>query len=331
MIIETQGLTKRYGKLTALDNCTIAVQPGEVFGLLGPNGAGKTTLLRLLLGYLYPTSGRAWVAGLDCQRQSVAVRRQVAYLPAEASLFPQMTGREILRFFAQVRPEGDFEAAQQLARRLELDLTRRVGYLSTGMKQKLALAATLSANVPLYILDEPTANLDPNVRATVLHLIAEARAAGKTVLFSSHVLSEVEEICDRVVILRSGQVVHTQALAPLRQGHRIIACLTGPLPPIPPLLAEHVTLAAHEDSQAILETPGELAPLLSWLATLPLADLRIEPLGLQSIYRRFHAGEGAGLPNEAAPSPVPAGPAAQAMSPGSMRSENDRNLLAEQK
>lgn len=289
MIVETIGLTKRYGRITALNACTLAVKPGEVFGLLGPNGAGKTTLLRLLLGYLRPTAGLARVAGLDCQRQSLAVRRQVAYLPAEATLFPQMTGREILRFFAQVRPEGDFRTACELAERLELDLSRRVGYLSTGMKQKLALAATLAAKVPLYILDEPTANLDPNVRATVLHLIAEARAAGKTVLFSSHVLSEVEEICDRVVILRAGEVVHTQALAPLRQGHRIIACLTAPLPPIPPALAQQVSLAALKDSQAVLETPGELAPLLSWLATLPLADLRIEPLGLHTIYRRYHA------------------------------------------
>lgn len=289
MIVETIGLTKRYGKLTALNACTLSVRPGEVFGLLGPNGAGKTTLLRLLLGYLRPTAGVARIAGLDCQRQSLAVRRQVAYLPAEATLFPQMTGRAVLQFFAQVRPEGDLRAACALAERLELDLTRRVGYLSTGMKQKLALAATLAARVPLYILDEPTANLDPNVRATVLQLIEEARAAGKTVLFSSHVLSEVEEICDRVVILRAGEVVHTQELAPLRQGHRILACLTGPLPPIPPALAAQVSLAAQEDSQAILETPGELAPLLSWLATLPLADLRIEPLGLQAIYRRFHA------------------------------------------
>jgi ABC-2 type transport system ATP-binding protein len=289
LIVETIGLTKIYGKLAALNACTLAVQPGEVFGLLGPNGAGKTTLLRLLLGFLHPTAGSAKIAGLDCQRQSLAVRRHVAYLPAEATLFPQMRGYEVLEFFAQVRPEGDFRRACALAERLELDLTRRVGYLSTGMKQKLALAATLAARVPLYILDEPTANLDPNVRATVLHLIAEARAAGKTVLFSSHVLSEVEEICDRVAILRAGEVVHTQALAPLRRGHRIIASLTGPLPPIPAALAPQVSLASQADAQVILETPGELAPLLSWLATLPLADLRIEPLGLQATYRRFHA------------------------------------------
>jgi ABC-2 type transport system ATP-binding protein len=289
LMVETIGLTKRYGNLTALNACTLSVQAGEVFGLLGPNGAGKTTLVRLLLGYLRPTAGVARIAGLDCQRQSLAVRRNVAYLPAEATLFPQMTGREILQFFAQVRAEGDFRGACALAERLELDLGRRVGYLSTGMKQKLALAATLAARVPLYILDEPTANLDPNVRATVLRLIAEARSAGKTVLFSSHVLSEVEEICDRVVILRAGEVVHTQALAPLRQGHRIIASLTAPLPPIPPALAQQVSLAAQKDSQAVLETPGELAPLLSWLATLPLSDLRIEPLGLEAIYRRYHA------------------------------------------
>jgi ABC-2 type transport system ATP-binding protein len=202
--VETCELTKRYGQLAALRDCTLAVERGEVFGLLGPNGAGKTTLLRLLLGYLRPTAGSARIGGLDCERQSVAVRRQVAYLPAEASIFPHLRGRDALAFFAEIRPGGDLRRALVLAERLELDLSRRVSYMSTGMKQKLALAATLAADTPLLILDEPTANLDPTVRRAVLALVAEARTAGKTVMFSSHVLSEVEEVCDRVVILRAG-------------------------------------------------------------------------------------------------------------------------------
>jgi ABC-2 type transport system ATP-binding protein len=289
LIVETSSLTKRYSAVTALAECSLTVERSEIFGLLGPNGAGKTTLLRLLLGYLRPTAGWAKVAGLDCERQSLAVRRQVAYLPAEAAMFPHMRGHDALSFFAEIRPGGSLPRSLAIAERLELDLTRRVSFMSTGMKQKLALAAMLAAATPIYILDEPTSNLDPTVRATVLSLVAEARAAGKTVIFSSHVLSEVEQVCDRVVILRSGQLVHTQLMREVREQHRIVARLTGPLPPVPEPLSDRLSVVSHNGQEAVLEAPGELAPLLSWLATLPLSDMRIEPLGLRTIYNRFHA------------------------------------------
>ena len=202
MFIQTNGLTKRYGDLAALDACSLGVVRGEVFGLLGPNGAGKTTLLRLLLGYLKPTSGQAAIDGLDCYRQSVRVRRIVSYLPGEARLFRSMRGRQVLAFFAEIRPGGDLQRSEELAERLELELSRRVAYMSTGMRQKLALAATLAADTPLMILDEPTSNLDPTVRGIVLSLVSEARQRGRTIVFSSHVLSEVEAVCDRVAFLR---------------------------------------------------------------------------------------------------------------------------------
>jgi len=287
LIVETKSLTKRYGAVAALADCSLGVERGEVFGLLGPNGAGKTTLLRLLVGYLRPTAGSARIAGLDCERQSLAVRRQVAYLPAEPAIFPHMRGRDALRFFADIRG-GRPARSLALAERLELDVSRRVAFMSTGMKHKLALAATLAADTPIYILDEPTSSLDPTVRATVLDLVAEARAAGKTIVFSSHVLSEVEQVCDRVVILRAGQPVHTQPMAELRQQHRIVATLTQPLPSIPDSMRDLVIVASCSTTEAVLETSGELAPLLHWLATLPLAEIRIEPLGLKTIYDRFH-------------------------------------------
>jgi len=288
LIVLTQSLSKAYGPVVALTDCTLEVRRGEVFGLLGPNGAGKTTLLRLLLGYLRPTSGSAAVSGLDCERQSVAVRRKVAYLPAEAAIFPHMRADQALQFFAEIRPGGDVARARTLAERLELDLSRRVSFMSTGMKQKLALAATLAADVPIYILDEPTANLDPTVRSVVLALVAEAKRNGKTIVFSSHVLSEVEEACDRVGILRAGQLVHTQVVAELRQQHRIVAALSGPFPPVPDEWSGKLSVAFADAGNVVMETSGELAPLLKWLASLPLADVRIEPVGLRAIYRRFH-------------------------------------------
>ncbi len=232
--IATDALTKRYGDVAALRHCTVTVQRGEVFGLLGPNGAGKTTLLRLLLGFLHPTSGWARIDGLDCYRQSLAVRQRVAYLPGEARLFRQMRGRDALRFFADIRRRGNYRTSLQLAKRLELDTSRRVSFMSTGMRQKLALAVTLAAETPLLILDEPTSNLDPTVRGIVLDLVREARARGQTVMFSSHVLSEVEQACDRVVILRSGELVHTQVMSELRRRHRIRARCAVRCPHRPP-------------------------------------------------------------------------------------------------
>jgi ABC-2 type transport system ATP-binding protein len=291
-MVETQKLTKCYGPVAALDRCTLEVARGEVFGLLGPNGAGKTTLIRTLLGYLRPTSGKAFIGGYDCSSQSVAVRRITGYLPGDARLFPNMRGHDVLQFFAEVRPGGDLARSRQLAERLELDLARRVAYMSTGMRQKLALAATLAARTDLVILDEPTANLDPNVRAEVIALVLEAKQAGRTVVFSSHVMSEVEEACDRVVILRRGQLVHTQEMVALKQQHRISAQLVGAWQEPPANLAEELSISHDDRGNVTLETATALGPLLGWLSTLPLADVRIEPLGLRAVYNRFH-GSGA--------------------------------------
>lgn len=288
-LVTTDKLTKTYGPVTALDACSLSVRAGEVFGLLGPNGAGKTTLIRLLLGYLKPTSGSAQIAGKDCEHHSVQVRRLVSYLPAEAALFPHMRAADVLRFFYEIRPGGAWSRYLDCAARLELtELRRKVSYMSTGMKQKLALACALAADTPLYVLDEPTANLDPNVRSTVLAMVAELREAGRTLIFSSHVLPEVEEVAGRVVILRAGQVVHTQVMSELRSQHRIHATLSGDPPEVPPQLGSQLTMTRCEHGHVTWETPGELAPLLGWLATLPLKDIRIEPVGLRAVYDRFH-------------------------------------------
>ena len=287
--IATDGLTKRYGEFAALQDCTLAVQPGEVCGLLGPNGAGKTTLLRLLLGFLKPTSGTATIGGLDCRRDSTAVHERVAYLPGDVRLFRGLRGREVLRFFAEVRPGGNVARSEQVCERLGLDPSGPVASMSTGMRQKLALAAVLSMDTPLVILDESTSNLDPTVRGTVSTLVREAQAAGRTVLFSSHVLSEVEQTCDRVLLLRGGKIVHEQRLSELRRRHRIHADLLSELPPIPTDIAESLTITSREKRSISWETTGELAPLLGWIATLPLAEIRIEPIGLQSVYEKFHS------------------------------------------
>lgn len=290
-MVVVRGLTKHYRGVAALDDCTLEVRRGEVFGLLGPNGSGKTTLLRLLMGFLRPTRGSAQVGSFDCYRQSTKVHAGTSYLPGDARLFPRMRGRAVLQFFSRVRPDGDLARALDVAKRLRIDLSRPVAMCSTGMRQKLALAASLAAKTALVILDEPTSNLDPTVRGEVLALVREARSEGRTVIFSSHVLSEVEHVCDRVAVLRSGRLAHIQVLAELRRQHRIRARLTGDLPPPPAGLDDELEIHANGDGHVTIQTPGELAPLLSWLAGLPLAEVRIEPLGLQAVYDRFHAAD----------------------------------------
>ncbi len=291
VLVETQFLAKRYGNVTALNDCCLQIERGEVYGLLGPNGSGKTTLIRLLMGFLRPTSGSAQIDGLDCYRDSVAVHARVGYLPGDARLFPQMRGREVLKFFCDIRPGASFRRALELADRLQLELSRKVSMLSTGMRQKLALSAVLAAETPLVILDEPTANLDPNVRSEVLALVREARDAGRTVIFSSHVMDEAEQACDRVGIMRRGELVHVQRVADIRRQHRIRARLTGPLPSAPAALADQLTISAS-NGEVTIYTPGELSPLLGWLATLPLAEVNVEPLGLRAVYDTYHPLDG---------------------------------------
>ena len=294
MLVRTDSLTKRYGGFTALDGCTLGVPAGETFGLLGPNGAGKTTLLRLLLGYVRPTAGSASVAGCDAVADPLGVRRQTAYLPGEARLFRRMTGHGVLDFFAALRPDCRRGAAVAVADRLGLDCGRQVARMSTGMRQKLALAVVLATDAPLVILDEPTANLDPTARAEVLDLVREAKRAGRTVMFSSHVLSEVEDVCDRVVILRGGRLVHDERLDRIRRGHRITARLAAPFAGVPAALADRVRATATAAGRVVLEADDSLAGLLGWLATLPVEEMQVEPVGLAAVYDRFHRPAAAG-------------------------------------
>ena len=285
--VETKSLTKRFGSVTALDHCSLHVDRGEVFGLLGPNGAGKSTLIRLLLGFLNPSSGSASIDGLDCNSRRVQVHQKVSYLPGDARLFRMMRGRQVLKFFCDMRSDSDYQTALNLADRLELDISRLVAFMSTGMRQKLALSVCLASSAPLLILDEPTANLDPTVRGEVIKLVDEARQSGRTVIFSSHVLSEIEDVCDRVGILRAGELVHVQCLTELMQKHRIKARLASDLPEIPEHLKSLLTIR-KEEGRVQIETPGELSAVLHWLANANLQDIYVQPIGLRSVYDQYH-------------------------------------------
>ncbi|MGB2499635.1 MAG: ABC transporter ATP-binding protein [Mariniblastus sp.] len=287
ILVQAKSLTKKFGDFTALDRCSLEIQKGEVFGLLGPNGAGKSTFLRLLLGFLKPTAGTAEIGGLDCLHQRVEVHKMVSYLPGDARLFRMMRARKMLEIFCGFREDASFEKAVEISDRLELDLSRWVGLMSTGMRQKLALAITLCSKTPLVILDEPTANLDPTVRGRVMELVNEAKAAGRTIIFSSHVLPEIEDTCDRVGILRAGELVHLESISCLKKQHRILANLNGDLPELPEGLRESIVIKQDGGSVQI-ETPGELSAVLRWLSDAPISDVYIQPVGLRAVYDRFH-------------------------------------------
>jgi ABC-2 type transport system ATP-binding protein len=242
------------------------------------------------MGFLRPTSGWARVDGLDCFAESVRVRQSVSYLPGDARLFARMRGRDVLRFFTDMRgTEPDLSLS--IARQLDLDVHRRVAFMSTGMRQKLALTVALSSKTSLVILDEPTANLDPNVRREVMRLIADARRDGRTVILCSHILSEIEEICDRVVILRRGEVVHTQTMSQLRNQHQVRGVLMDGVPTIPEVLRDRVELGQLDEHRVVVKTTGDLAPIMPWLSSLALTQVSIEPVGLRSVYERYHSTE----------------------------------------
>ena len=214
--IETEALTKFYGRQRGVENLTLGVGPGEVFGFPGPNGAGKTTTIRLLMDLIRPTSGSIRVLGYDLRRNPVPARRRIGYLPGDLELYRDMSGKELLAFFASLRPGADLAYAEELAGRLDLDLSRHVHDLSKGNRQKLGVAQALMHRPELLILDEPSSGLDPLVQREFHALIREVADAGGTVFFSSHVLDEVERVADRVGIILEGHLAVVDTVPALK-------------------------------------------------------------------------------------------------------------------
>jgi ABC-2 type transport system ATP-binding protein len=215
--VETTGLTKYYGRARGVLDLSLRVERGEIFGFLGPNGAGKTTTIRSLLGYLRPTRGTGRVLGLDVVADSVAIHRRVGYLPSELALYPDLTARDVITLSASLRGDVSEDRIADLARRLDVDLGRPMRAYSHGNRQKIGLVLALMHRPDLLILDEPTNGLDPLVQQTLYDLLHEHRATGGTVFFSSHVLPEVERLCDRVAIVREGRLVAVETVAGLKE------------------------------------------------------------------------------------------------------------------
>ncbi len=216
-VIRTEGLTKHYGDVRALEDLHLSVQRGEVFGFLGSNGAGKSTTIRTLMGFLKPTSGRASMLGLDIREGTLEIRRHVGYVPGDLAMYPKMTGLELIIYFANLRGGVDMNYVHQLADRLNSDLSRRIGEYSGGNRQKVGLIQAFMHRPRLLVLDEPNSGLDPLVQQEFHRMIDEVRAEGRTVFLSSHTLSEVERVADRVGIIRHGQLIVVERVDALKR------------------------------------------------------------------------------------------------------------------
>ncbi len=215
-LLETVNLTKRFGKFTALDQVNLKVEKGEIFGFIGPNGAGKSTTIRVLLGVLKATNGEARIFGKDVWKVAVDIHRHLAYVPGDVHLWPNLTGGEVIDLLIKLKGANDRNKREQLIEMFHLDPSKKCGTYSKGNRQKVALIAAFSSDADLYILDEPTSGLDPLMENIFQECVLEAKKEGKSVLLSSHILSEVEKLCDRVGIIRQGKIIETGTLRELR-------------------------------------------------------------------------------------------------------------------
>ena len=290
--IQTLGLTKSYGKVQALRGVDLEVRRGEVFGFLGPNGSGKTTTIRCLLDLIRPDGGTLRVLGRDPRRESVAVRAQIGYLPGELHIDESFSVEAALRFFNRLRGNRvDWTYALELADRLSLDLHLRIKHLSKGNKQKVGILQALMSRPALLMLDEPTASLDPLMQQLVLRAIREAQANGATVFFSSHVLSEVEEIADRVGIIRRGVVVEIadpQALID-RALRRVRVRFKQSIDLSELTRLPGVTLNDQSDGGSVLlDVAGDMDQLIKTLAAYPVIEMDTERPSLEEIFLAYY-------------------------------------------
>lgn len=289
--IITTDLSKQYGKQFALKDLNLEVQRGEVLGYLGPNGAGKTTTIRLLLGLIAPTSGGATIFGLDAQHAAPDVHRHLAYVPGEANLWPGLTGQETLALLGRVHGRIDPAYRDELIQRFDFDPSKKVRSLSKGNRQKLNLIAGLMTRAELLLLDEPTVGLDPLMEQRFRDCIAESKRGGQTVFLSSHILSEVEALCDRVAILRQGELLEIGTLAQMRHlsAVSVTATFDGPVPDVSRITG--VSGVEIRDHRLRCHVSGSMQPILTVLTQAGVQELLSSEPSLEELFLSHYGGE----------------------------------------
>ncbi len=291
--ISVSGLVKSFGRTRALDGLNLSVHTGEVHGFLGPNGAGKTTTIRILLGLLRPDAGDVLLLGSDPWHDAATLHRRLAYVPGDVSLWPNLTGGEIIDLLGKLRGGIDPQRRGALVERFELDPRKRSRAYSKGNRQKVVLIAALASDAELLILDEPTSGLDPLMEATFRECIAEEKARGRTVLLSSHILSEVEALCNRVSIVRNGRTVESGTLAELRHLTRTqVSAEVATVPPALTTLEGIYHLAIQGNSVRFSVGANALEHALSLLTNAGLHSLTCQPPTLEELFlRHYETGE----------------------------------------
>jgi ABC-2 type transport system ATP-binding protein len=290
-IISVDGLTKTYGKTTALDHLTITVNKGEVLGYLGPNGAGKTTTIRLLLGLAKATEGTATILGKDANTHAAELHKDIAYVPGETSYWPNMTGAETLRFLANIHGSTDSDYQKELVEKFDFNPNKKVRSYSKGNKQKIALIAALSTKAKLLIFDEPTSGLDPVMAKVFRDEVLKAKRNGQTIFLSSHMLEEVEELCDRVAVLRSGKLVELGTLDTLRHLSAVTVEATFPSTPPDVSKIKNVTNIETHDNYLRCNVNGSIDELLATVSkSKPLSFLSRKP-SLEELFLALYDGE----------------------------------------
>lgn len=265
-VVEISGLTKKYGDFAALDSLTLDIKKGEVLGYLGPNGAGKTTTIRLLLGMIHPSSGSATIFGLDSQKDKIEIHRRTAYVPGEAAFWPALTGAETLHLLGKIHGEIDADYQTTLIERFQFNPSKKVRTYSKGNRQKINLIAAFSTRSDLLIMDEPTGGLDPIMEQAFRECVDEAKKRGQTIFLSSHILSELEALCDRLAILRAGRLVELGTLGEMRHLSALTVEATFGSKPPDVSKIKGVSNVHVVGNQLICQIQGPIDELLSLVA-----------------------------------------------------------------
>ncbi len=288
-IIQTTNLTKFYGKSRGIKDVSITVNKGDIFGFLGPNGAGKSTTIRTILDFIRPTSGSATIFGMDCRKDSVAIRKRIGYIPGDFGLYGHMTGWKFLEYFGGVRGGFDAASATELANRMDIKLDRKMKEYSRGMRQKVAIIQAFMNSPDLIIMDEPTNGLDPLVQQSFMDMLRERADRGTTIFMSSHVLSEVEKACNRVAIIKEGSIVAEEKVDELRQKsgkvlevrfkeplNREIFYLPG------------ISNVTRSNGTYRMTVTGNMEELLKEISAYKLADINIHQMTLEDIFMHYY-------------------------------------------
>lgn len=290
-IVEVSNVTKDYGNHKGVFDVSFTLKKGEVVGFLGPNGSGKTTTIRQLMGFIQPDQGNCRILGMDCFRNSSQIQPHIGYLPGEIAFMEDMTAHSFLKFLAELKHIRDFAPTEQLIKELDLDPRGKIKKMSKGMKQKVGIVAAWMGDPDIFILDEPTSGLDPLMQKIFVSLIQEAKAKGKTVLMSSHIFEEIEHTCERVLIIRSGNIVADEQMQTLKDRSLKLYEIETTSEQTALSLQAQFTQAQVQGAHLLLPYQGNVDALIKTLANYEILDLKTRNQSLEEIFMQYYGGE----------------------------------------